>query len=58
MTFRRFDPVFMSRGAMTNATLEEYHASMRRVLDYIDQHLGEDLGLDTLDLAKISRDLA
>lgn len=30
------------------AALENYHARMRRVLDYIDRHLDEDLGLDVL----------
>ncbi len=33
---------------MTKAALERYHARMQRVLDYIDQHLDEDLGLEML----------
>lgn len=33
---------------MTKATLEHYHARMQRVLDHIDQHLDDDLGLDVL----------
>jgi AraC family transcriptional regulator len=33
---------------MTKATREQYHARMQRVLDYIDQHCDEDLGLETL----------
>lgn len=31
---------------MTNAS--QYHARMRRVLDHIDRHLDDDLGLDAL----------
>ena len=30
------------------AALQDYHARMQRVLDYIDQHLDHDLGLDVL----------
>lgn len=30
------------------APLENYHARMQRVLDHIDQHLDDDLGLDVL----------
>jgi AraC family transcriptional regulator len=30
------------------AALENYHARMQRVLDHIDQHLDDDLGLDVL----------
>ena len=33
---------------MTRAALENYHARMQRVLDYIDQHLDGDLSLATL----------
>jgi AraC family transcriptional regulator len=33
---------------MTKTTLEQYHARMQRVLDYVDQHLDEELGLETL----------
>ncbi len=33
---------------MTKATLDQYHARMQRVLDHIDQHLDEDLGLEAL----------
>ena len=29
------------------ATLQNYHARMQRVLDYIDQHLDSDLDLET-----------
>jgi AraC family transcriptional regulator len=31
-----------------NATLQNYHARMQRVLDHIDRHLDEDLDLNTL----------
>jgi AraC family transcriptional regulator len=34
--------------AMTRATLKRYQARMQRVLDHIDRHLDDDLGLDTL----------
>ena len=30
------------------ATLQQYHGRMQRVLDYIDQHLEENLELETL----------
>ncbi|MET0308761.1 MAG: AraC family transcriptional regulator [Sphingomonas sp.] len=33
---------------MTNAALDQYHARMQRVLDHIDRHLEDDLGLDVL----------
>jgi AraC family transcriptional regulator len=33
---------------MTKAALEHYQARMRRVLDHIEQHLDDDLGLDAL----------
>ena len=33
---------------MTNAALDHYHARMQRVLDHIDQHLDENLGLAVL----------
>ena len=33
---------------MTNPMLEHYHARMRRVLDHIDQHLDDDLGLEVV----------
>lgn len=33
---------------MTKTALENYHARMRRVLDHIDRHPDEDLGLDAL----------
>jgi AraC family transcriptional regulator len=34
--------------AMTNAALESYRARMQRVLDHIDRHLDDDLGLAAL----------
>jgi AraC family transcriptional regulator len=41
---------------MSKAALERYHARMQRVLDHIDQHLDDDLGLDTLSgVAAFSR---
>jgi AraC family transcriptional regulator len=33
---------------MTKTALERYHVRMRRVVDYIDRHLDDDLGLETL----------
>jgi AraC family transcriptional regulator len=33
---------------MTKAARERYHARMQRVLNYIDQHIDEDLGLEIL----------
>jgi AraC family transcriptional regulator len=33
---------------VNKAALEQYHARMQRVLDHIDRHLDEDLGLDEL----------
>ena len=33
---------------MTKTALERYQSRMQRVLEYIDQHLDEDLGLETL----------
>jgi AraC family transcriptional regulator len=30
------------------AALQNYHARMQRVLDYIDRHLGSDLDLETV----------
>jgi AraC family transcriptional regulator len=33
---------------MSKAALERYHVRMQRVLEYIDRHLDDDLGLDTL----------
>src|SRR3546814_636310 len=33
---------------MMTAALQNYHARMQRVLDYIDQHLDGDLDLDTV----------
>lgn len=38
----------VTEDAMTKTALERYHARMQRVLDYIDQHLDEDLGFETL----------
>lgn len=41
---------------MTKTALERYHIRMQRVLDYIDQHLDENLGLDVLSgVAAFSR---
>lgn len=31
------------------AALQNYHARMQRVLDHIDWHLDDDLGLDAVD---------
>ena len=33
---------------MTKTALDRYHVRMQRVLDYIDQHLDENLGLEAL----------
>jgi AraC family transcriptional regulator len=35
-------------GGMAKTALENYHSRMRRVLDHIDQHLDEDLSVETL----------
>jgi AraC family transcriptional regulator len=40
--------VCVTEDAMTKAALEQYHALMQRVLDYIDRRLDDDLGLETL----------